>query len=230
MPGTVQGPGSPGFPYAQASPPAPRGRAAVHRRPRPSTRAGSGRKSSRCGLRRRCRYGSRRGAAARSAGRRADRTAGGRNAALASLSRVGQGRAEELWSRHNQGRTTQEAIPRPRAAAFIGRLAFETTPLHASATPPQNLFASVPCWLQLAAQSVRASCPTSYPHTLRGKFLKSASRPRELLPGSQKDWEGQYEVDQKGRDNRKNAEAEIQHPQGDLRPPDPGLSLSPVCF
>jgi hypothetical protein len=151
VPGTVQGPGSPGFPNVQASPPAPRGRAAVHRRPRPSTRAGSRRKSSRRGLRRRCRYGSRRGAAARSAGRRADRAGGGRNAALASLSRVGRGRAEEL--RADTGkvvRPRKRYLGRAPPPLLVGWLR-DHAPLHASAAPPRNLFASVPCRLPLAA-------------------------------------------------------------------------------
>lgn len=143
-----------------SSPPAPRGREAAHRRPRPSTREGSGRRSSGRELRCRCRRGSRRGAAVRSAGQRAGRSGGGRSAAPASRLWTGRRRSEESTSA-----TTKVTRPRKRTSAtrppllLVGWLRDHAPSTYASATPPQSLFYSDSCWLHWATQSVRLPCP-----------------------------------------------------------------------
>lgn len=159
----------------------------------------------------------------------------------ASIAVAGRARARgRTLSRYSQGRTTQEAKPRPRAAAFIGRLTSRPRP-H---TPPPR-----PLRTCLLASSAGCSwqrnhfvrCAPPHPRTLSRKSFESASRPRETLTlRVRKTWQGvcvcvggacgESEVDQKGGDNRKEKRRYIpRHPQGDLRPPAPGLSLSPFA-
>lgn len=134
------------------SPPAPRGRAAARRRPRPGTRAGSGRKRTGLGSRC-CKRGPRVGAGARSAGRRGGRADGGRSAAPASWVRVRAG--EPRASRDSRS----EGHGRPKGG--VSRSGVQPPLLAQPASwprlhpAPSGLTAGGPCWPQRTAQPGR---------------------------------------------------------------------------